>query len=91
MFSLGCVIPPALRWSDRLARRSLLSYFAEDRKGQVLNMKYCYSINPVQESIHQGSETFSEPLGGMQCAFMALSALFHNEGVPVHSWTKSVI
>ena len=54
-------------------------------------MKIHYSINSVQGSIHQGSETFSKPLGGMQCAVIALSALFHNESVPVHSWTKSVI
>ena len=34
------------------------SYFPEDRKGQVLDMKIHYSINSVQGSIHQGSETF---------------------------------
>ena len=50
-----------------------------------------YSINLVQGSIHQGSETFSEPSRRRQCAFLALSALFHNESVTVHSWTKSVI
>ena len=54
-------------------------------------MKIHYSINSVQGSIHQGSETFSQISGGIQCAFMGLSALFHNESVPVHSWTNSVI
>ena len=47
-----------------------------------------YSINSEQGSIHQGSETFSEPSGGMQSAFIVLSALFHYESVPVYSWTK---
>ena len=50
-----------------------------------------YSINSVQGSIHQGSETFSEPSRGRQCAFMAVSALFRNEIAPVYSRTKSVI
>ena len=51
-----------------------------------------YSINSVQGSIHQGSETFSEPSRQFrQCAFMALSALFHNQSIPVHSWTKLVV
>ena len=50
-----------------------------------------YSINSVQGSIHQGSETFPEPSRGRQCALMSLSALYHNESVPVHSRTKSVI
>ena len=83
-----CVSPPVPDRSSCTAQRSLLSYFPED-KGQVWNMNN--SIHFVQRSIHQGSETFSEPSRGRQCAFITLSALFHNESVSVHSWTKSVI
>ena len=63
----------------RLARRSLLNYKAR------------YETS-VQGSIHQGSETLFQAIERkVECAFMALSALFHNESVPVHSWTKSVV
>ena len=49
-------------------------------------MNMNYSINSVQGSIHQASETFSEH---SREGNVALSALFHNESVLVHSWTKS--